>query len=361
MASTCSWTCPEPGCARGWRPHSATRSGSGRLAEGARLPSSRALAADLGVARNTVAEVYTQLTAEGWLTARSGRAPPSRRARPAPTRPRPRRPRRPRIPATTWAGGARPVRVPARRLAGGGAARRSPTPRRGLRLRGPARPPALRGALAEYLARTRGVAAAPGGENIVICSGFAHGLAVVSRALRAAGAATVAVEEYGHPVHRDIVTASGLRAALLPARRPRRRARRGRRRRRGAAHARPPVSARHDPAPQRRRAVAGWGGWSSRTTTTASSAMTGSRSAPCRRSRRTGSIYAGTASKSLAPALRLGWLVVPPRLLDAVTAQPHGGPLGAGPAHAGGVHHLGRATTGRSAAPGWSTGTAATG
>ncbi len=43
---------------------------SGRLAEGARLPSSRTLAADLGIARNTVAEVYTQLTAEGWLTAR---------------------------------------------------------------------------------------------------------------------------------------------------------------------------------------------------------------------------------------------------------------------------------------------------
>ena len=45
---------------------------SGRLVEGARLPSSRTLAADLGIARNTVAEVYTQLTAEGWLTARGG-------------------------------------------------------------------------------------------------------------------------------------------------------------------------------------------------------------------------------------------------------------------------------------------------
>jgi GntR family transcriptional regulator / MocR family aminotransferase len=32
-------------------------------------------------------------------------------------------------------------------------------------------------------------------------------------------------------------------------------------------------------------------------------------------------IYAGTASKSLVPALRLGWLVVPPRLLDAVIAH----------------------------------------
>src|SRR5436309_15787856 len=45
---------------------------AGRLRPGTRLPSSRALAADLGNARNTVAEVYSQLVAEGWLTARTG-------------------------------------------------------------------------------------------------------------------------------------------------------------------------------------------------------------------------------------------------------------------------------------------------
>src|ERR1700760_4959125 len=45
---------------------------TGRLAPGTRLPSSRALAADLGIARNTVAEAYTQLVAEGWLTAAQG-------------------------------------------------------------------------------------------------------------------------------------------------------------------------------------------------------------------------------------------------------------------------------------------------
>ena len=38
---------------------------SGRLPSGTRLPSSRTLAADLGIARNTVAEVYSQLVAEG--------------------------------------------------------------------------------------------------------------------------------------------------------------------------------------------------------------------------------------------------------------------------------------------------------
>ncbi|MBC3981232.1 winged helix-turn-helix transcriptional regulator, partial [Streptomyces sp. AC536] len=45
---------------------------SGRLAPGTRLPSSRTLATDLGIARNTVADAYAELVAEGWLTARQG-------------------------------------------------------------------------------------------------------------------------------------------------------------------------------------------------------------------------------------------------------------------------------------------------
>ncbi|MET8769637.1 winged helix-turn-helix domain-containing protein, partial [Streptomyces sp. NPDC004658] len=45
---------------------------SGRLAPGTRLPPYRSLAVDLGVARNTVADAYAELVAEGWLTARQG-------------------------------------------------------------------------------------------------------------------------------------------------------------------------------------------------------------------------------------------------------------------------------------------------
>ncbi len=45
---------------------------SGRLSAGTPLPSSRALAGDLGLARNTVADAYAQLVAEGWLDARHG-------------------------------------------------------------------------------------------------------------------------------------------------------------------------------------------------------------------------------------------------------------------------------------------------
>src|SRR5215218_2207328 len=45
---------------------------SGRLARGARLPSSRALATDLGVARNTVLQAFDQLRSEGYLHGRRG-------------------------------------------------------------------------------------------------------------------------------------------------------------------------------------------------------------------------------------------------------------------------------------------------
>src|ERR1700751_2153405 len=45
---------------------------SGVLAAGARLPATRALAADLGVSRRLVVDAYAQLLAEGYLLARPG-------------------------------------------------------------------------------------------------------------------------------------------------------------------------------------------------------------------------------------------------------------------------------------------------
>ncbi|MEY2406102.1 MAG: GntR family transcriptional regulator / MocR family aminotransferase, partial [Acidimicrobiaceae bacterium] len=44
----------------------------GRLAPGTVVPSTRALAVDLGVSRGTVVEAYAQLVAEGYLVARPG-------------------------------------------------------------------------------------------------------------------------------------------------------------------------------------------------------------------------------------------------------------------------------------------------
>ena len=148
---------------------------TGRLGPGVRLPSSRALAADLGVARNTVAEAYGQLVAEGWLTAVqgsgtrvAGQAATSlaRRGSPGPSRqsgPRGRAGphRRPgsrhrlaqgrllratrspghRVPLLAAGGVTGPVGLPAGRLAGRGAPRAERRPQRGLRLRPAAGPP----------------------------------------------------------------------------------------------------------------------------------------------------------------------------------------------------------------------------
>ena len=300
---------------------------TGRLGPGTRLPSSRALAADLGLARNTVAEVYSQLVAEGWLTARtgSGTSVAERRAAdPAPgplARPEvavPRYDLRPGVPdlsafpAGAWLATARKVLASA--------------PRQLLDYPDPRGLPRLRAVLAGYLARARGVAADPG--RVVICAGFAHGLAVTCAALHAAGAATLAVEAYGHQAHRDLAQAQGLRlgplrvdgsgavigdaagadAALLT-----------------PAHQFPLGVTLH---PQRRREAARWGGVVieddydgefryDRQPVGALQALAPDHV-----------VYAGTASKSLAPTLRLGWLVVPPRLLDAVAAQLTAGPSG---------------------------------
>jgi GntR family transcriptional regulator/MocR family aminotransferase len=188
---------------------------TGRLGPGTRLPSSRALAADLGLARNTVAEVYSQLVAEGWLTARTGSGTSvaqRRAAEPAPgplARPEvtvPRYDLRPGVPdLSAFPGGA--WLAAARRVL-------AAAPRQLLDYPDPRGLPQLRASLAGYLARARGVAADPG--HIVICAGFAHGLAVTCAALRSAGAATLAVEAYGHQAHRDLAHGQGLGLRPLP-------------------------------------------------------------------------------------------------------------------------------------------------
>ena len=186
---------------------------TGRLVPGTRLPSTRSLAADLGVARNTVADAYAELIAEGWLIGQQGsgtrvamRAEP--RAAAARTRPTPRRPtygllpgspNLAEFPRTQWLAAARRAltTAPHDAFGYGDALGRIE----------------LRTVLADYLARARGVYAEP--ERIVICSGFHHGLMLTAQALRARRVRAVAVESYGFDVYRDLLTTAGLRTPPL--------------------------------------------------------------------------------------------------------------------------------------------------
>ena len=184
---------------------------TGRLVPGTRLPSTRSLAADLGVARNTVADAYAELIAEGWLIAHQGSGTQvARRAEPHPaalaaarTRPTPRRPmygllpgspNLAEFPRTQWLTAARRALTAAPHDAFGYGDALG-------RLE-------LRTVLADYLARARGVYAEP--ERIIICSGFHHGLMLTAQALRARRIRAVAVESYGFDVYRDLLTSAGL-------------------------------------------------------------------------------------------------------------------------------------------------------
>ena len=183
---------------------------SGRLAPGAVLPSSRDLAADLGVSRGVVVDSYTQLATEGYLSARrgsgtrvttlpAGRAPARRQLRP---RPRYRYELRPGLadyqafPRDRW------------RAALLSALRDLPPARltypdhRGV--------PELRNALAEYLARSRGVVADP--ELVIISCGASHGLSALWHVLRRRGARRIAVEDPGWLWQRRTVEHAGLEA-----------------------------------------------------------------------------------------------------------------------------------------------------
>jgi GntR family transcriptional regulator/MocR family aminotransferase len=188
---------------------------SGRLAPGTRLPSSRDLAADLGVSRGLVTEAYEQLTAEGYL--RSGRGAGTwvgasvRAAQPrahdlAPRSPGaradfvPGTPDLALFPRAAWAAAHRGVlaELPHQELG-------YPDPR-GL--------PRLRTALAELLARRRGVVADP--ERIVVVSGVAQATALLGFALHARGVRAVGVEDPGSPQHDALYASAGVTAVPLP-------------------------------------------------------------------------------------------------------------------------------------------------
>jgi GntR family transcriptional regulator / MocR family aminotransferase len=179
----------------------------GRLALGERLPSSRGLAAQLGLARGTVVEAYAQLAAEGYLRTRPGAATevahgpgvrPRLDAEPIAARIvadfRLGRPDLSMFPRADW------LRALRR------AFQVTPHSEFGpLDPRGSAR---LRTVLANYLGRVRGVLTTA--ERMVICSGYTQGLRLVCDALAAAGARSIALEDPCLPDHRATAMASGL-------------------------------------------------------------------------------------------------------------------------------------------------------
>jgi len=187
---------------------------AGRLAAGARLPSSRGLAAALGISRGVVSEAYGQLVAEGYLTTRQGApvtvagavrsAAPPISARSLVERHaydlRPGRPDLAGFPRDAW---LRSLRAAWREA-----------PIDAIDYPDPRGLPELRESLAGYLGRARGAAVDP--EQTLVTTGFTQALALVCRWLHAQGIERVGVEDPGWHGHRLAIEQAGLEVVPVP-------------------------------------------------------------------------------------------------------------------------------------------------
>ena len=311
---------------------------SGRLRAGEQLPPTRALAAQLGMARGTVVIAYEELIAEGYCAARTGAgtyvAIEGGGPRPAQTSTSPR--------LSAWGErlqiGTPPVSEPMRwDFSSGRGGDRFPTHPYARALsravagiakqEGPGSPagnPRLRAALAGYLARARAVRATA--EEVIVVSGGQQGIDLAARLLLDPGD-TVVMEEPAYYRARAVFAAlgarvvgvpvdgGGLRVDLLPDD--------------GArlvyvtpSHQFPTGAVL---APERRLALTDWvarhDAWLLEDDYDSEFRYSGPPLPSVQGLDRAGRcLYLGSLSKLLHPALRVGYLVVPPALAPAVTA-----------------------------------------
>jgi GntR family transcriptional regulator/MocR family aminotransferase len=180
----------------------------GRLPAGARLPSTRALAAELGVSRGVVTEAYGQLGAEGYLETRQGAAVRVAKAVRAAVPHAPARSLLPTFPYHFHPGLPDLAGFPRDRWLRSLRAAWRESPLDAVGYGDPRGVPRLRETLADYLGRVRGAAADP--ENMLICTGFMQGFSILCRWLHAQGVEQLAVEDPGWHVHRLIAEQAGL-------------------------------------------------------------------------------------------------------------------------------------------------------
>ena len=296
---------------------------SGRLPTGTPLPASRSLAADLGVSRGVVVRAYEQLLAEGYLRAHTGRgtvvgdvhattgaAPPSRDRVLPPT---PGLPALGLFPRREW---LRSMEVAMADLTDAD-----------LGYGDPRGHPRLRSALAAYLGRTRAVVAPV--DQIVVTSGYAQAIRLIAEALVRHGVRDVGVEDPGSIGAFESLRMGGLSTCPVPVD--------GLGLDVGALSAHDVGAVLVTPAhqfptgavlaPERRTQLLDWA------VTRETVVVEDDYDAEYRYDRSpVGAlqglapdrvVYGGSVSKSLAPGLRLGWVVAPAWLVGTLAEVKH--------------------------------------
>jgi GntR family transcriptional regulator / MocR family aminotransferase len=298
---------------------------TGTLKPGARVPSTRDLARQLGVSRGLVVNAYAQLGAEGYLVVRQGALPrvsdavarEATAVEEAPAAVAPRYDFRPSLPDVSMFPRDAWLRCVRKAL--------SEMTDADLRYGEPRGAPPLRAALADYLGRVRGVVATPG--RFVITTGYRQSEHLVCQALADRGAKRIALENPGHPEQRISAQRAGLEPVMIDVDDGGMRIDELERANVDAVILTP---THQSPAGvtlsgERRGALLAW------LRDRDAIAIEDDYDAEFRYDRAAVGalqglepehvVYAGTVSKTLVPALRIGWVAVPSRLLDAVAEE----------------------------------------